>query len=451
MERSPGNPLYRKLKWLAGVAATVATLGAARPFETPSHEPDETSRSASFETKAARFTHLIKDDFPAKASPEDIDPRYSQIKEIEKLVGQKTGNDRLAMAAELGQTREDVYLKKTGWANAGRQEQFNLLLGNKEIREKLMGVEDLTIAEAFSLIKSLITNQPGGSYPEALDQLLQEREELLRTQWVGPNTGKVIIFSYAAGDAGANFRGPELAALSRRIMNAKGSQPRRVALIETARPGDENKINENAGVRLIDEINAAADTVTDDDDGVTIIINSHANEDKIAIDLTDRQNPVLFDASDFARAVFNGWAHQRYARKRLQPFNIIFDGCKGKNFIRQFHDELYKIYREPDNDKIVGAAFDELPPVRLVSTSEDDSWVTNLGNDTSGLRALVTPSFQKKIIKEGAIDGRILMHELQPASYLPGGDMTFSIAHGRRLTQVSENDAAEREKRSPVV
>ncbi len=424
-------------KWLRVALAVAALGGAAGAAKNAGAEtPPVDSRIEKQSSQSNKFARLLSEEFPEEAALGEIDPRYTQIDKLQEAADDMdAGAAQGALLAEIEQIKQEVKAG-TGWANKKKQDLFRFLLKNQDIRARLLQEPDLTMADGFSLIKAAIANQGGEDYITKLERAIITRAEFKKAEFMGPATDKVIIFNYAAKDAGTLFDASEWVKLATAALGdkAKDHPEKFIKVINTGELGDNDAVRENATDRLAREIEESPGNVV-------LILNTHGSESEIATDLLDAKKPQTMSAKTFALALLNrlAAAPERLASDpsgHKNSFKAIINACKGSNFFEAVHREMRQAYSALGYDQIFHQQFSELPPLTAVSLSEDYSPVVKLGVKVGPGHGLTSPEYLQKITAAGKLDGSVFL-ELQPLQYEDVGDMKMMQTTGGKMEQFS--------------
>jgi hypothetical protein len=207
---------------LSKTLRSLGLIGALAGGAKYAHDHTEMAKVAASETKDIwnklspedKFALPSTGNLPSEALPEDIEPRLNQIKNYRKLLQKESTDpnsiDKSKKIGEWINALQEGVDKKEGWADPVKQTEFNLLLKDKRVR-KILESQDLTMADAFSLIKSTISNsKPGVEPKDILNELINDRQKIAETNFIDHNTEQVIIFSSATPQDKENLKAKNL-------------------------------------------------------------------------------------------------------------------------------------------------------------------------------------------------------------------------------------------------
>ena len=443
---------------VGNVLKTIGLVGALAGGAKYANEHTEVSKVSASETQNSwnnsdsedKFEMGIKGNLPKEAKPEDIDPRFYQVNELKRELYEKgidvskdltaSAKSKLKYDEELKLLYNEMLLlqngldTETGWANKAKQRKFNELLKNPEIRSILSAREDLTMADAFSLIKSEVNSEGTKNPQENFKDLLEKRDELAKTNFISPTTEQVIIFDYDDGSGNeSDFKGKKLAETAKIALGSKAEKKpdnfiktitTRNVDLDSATPGEE-----------------LTKAIGDSPDNTTLYLSTHSDKSGILIGKSADGKPQLLAMDGFASAFLNRLltSYQSKgsegAKNSLKNMKIIIDGCSGYNLSKHIVDRMKTLYND-GYATAVGLPFEDIALPTIVTMAGDSSPVVL--SETSGSRALTSDSYLEKIKKAGGLTGQILF-DLQSESYLSGGDMGFFISDHGVLKEISSN------------
>jgi hypothetical protein len=411
----------------------------------------------NLEDADTKFALPIKGNLPKVADRADIEPRFYQVDELKRELyanGIDVSKNLTSLAKSKLQHEEGLKLlynemlllqhgldTETGWANKAKQRLFNDLLKNPNIRSILTTRPDLTMADAFSLIKSTVNNEDGRNPDVVIKEILSQRDKLAETKFISADTEQVIIFDYDDGSGNSNdFKGKKLGEMAKNALGEKAEKDpskfiktitTRAVELENATPGEE----------LVKAIGSSPDNTT-------LYLSTHSDKSGILIGKSADGKPQLLAMDGFASAFLNHLLSSYQtrgaegAKNSLGNMKIIIDGCSGYNLSKNIIDRMKTLYDE-GYAQTIGVPFEKISLPTIVTMAGDASPIVL--RETSGSRALTNDTYQKMIKSEGALTGRMLF-QLQSESYITGGDMGFFISDHGKLKEVSSNQKTQKSR-----
>jgi hypothetical protein len=433
---------------------TVGLLGALAGGAKYTSEHTEMSKVSASETHDSwnglpaekKFVLPVAGNLPSEALVKDIEPRLIQIEKFKERLTNKNGRSEsigFTSKSSLGDQSEKIQdwiaalqegiNKEEGWANPEKQGRFNQLLKDGDIR-RILESGNFTMADAFSLIKSTISNsRPGVEPKDILNELIEERQKLAKTNFIDHNTEQVIIFSNTTPEEKGKFKGDELGKMATEALGEKAIQnPNKY--IKQIEAGIIKNINEQSpGEKLVRAIEESPDNTL-------IYISTHAEKTGIMAGVSKDGKPQMLNIDGFATAFLNrilqkSLKGEKNATDSSGSIKIIIDGCYGYNLAGNIAKKMEELYNASYKEQI-GVNFENLKLPTIVTMAGDSSPVVL--DKTSGSRALTSSPYLKMIRKEGALTGGMLL-KLQSESYATGGDMGFFISDHGKLKEISSN------------
>ncbi len=455
----PPSPWQRMKKKAGGVLKALGLIGALAGGAKYAHEHTEVAKAGAVENQNAwnnlegsdaKFTLPIKGNLPKVADRADIEPRFYQVDELKRELyanGIDVSKNLTSLAKSKLQNDEGLKLlynemlllqhgldTETGWANKTKQRLFNDLLKNPNIRSILTTRPDLTMADAFSLIKSTVNNEDGRNPEVVIKEILSQRDKLAETKFISPDTEQVIIFDYDDGSGNGNdFKGKKLGEMAKNALGEKAEK-------------NPSKFIKSISTRGIDLENATAgeeliNAIGNSPDNSTLYLSTHADKSGIVIGKSADGKQQFLATDGFASAFLNRLLTSYQSRgaegakDSLGNMKIIIDGCSGYNLSKNIIDRMKTLYNE-GYAQTIGVPFERISLPIIVTMAGDASPVVL--SETSGSRALTNDSYQKMIKSERALTGNMLLG-LQSESYVKGGDMGFFISDHGKLKEISSN------------
>lgn len=365
---------------------------------------------------------------------EEIDPRLGQM--------------------ERGDVSENI-LANEGWTNKKRQEAFKKILEDADVRN-LVEHSDCTLAEVYSLIKSMMAQESGNvgshvSLKERTKRLLLEREEMKKRVFMGKELDQLIIYNFVPktdSEKEAQFDRKHLLdalalATMRRTDNGIPETDENIKKRVTRIQSSDSTISEPETGRSMSPTTRMRDAIRESRGKSTIYFNNHGGQRK-----QYTESGEMISASDLAHELLSRLENTKNARS-LQDMNIIFNSCFSYDFAKKVEQVMRVYYKEerfpdPKNpstaisyEAYFQKSFDQIPLPTIVTIAQEGSYGYG-----SMLKSLETN--RKAIEKEGKLTGAMLMRRIQP-EYYPDADMAFFSGKKGGLLEVGVNEVKESE------
>lgn len=302
----------------------------------------------------------------------------------------------------LHQTDKDTLLSHPGWSERRRKAAFKQLAQDQAFIQ-LAKSNDLTLAEYFSLIKSVINEKEEGS-DSLLDiatRHLQMRREFLQKELAGPRTEQAICFY---GRDENMFQGADEGGWNQ-ILRTSGVAESRIVTHGT----NTQTTPEQTKTNLFQSIaNSHGETV--------ITFDTHGSPQALLVD--KMQGNQLLSSTELASALIDRLIVQQDS-DTLGKVTVMIDACYSNDFAKQLKRDIYRIWTSAANRPFTHERI-KLPTI--ISASQQAAMSFKPANMEPMLKTMTDG-----IRKDGALTGARLLRNVQPASY-PLQDMTFFAA-----------------------
>jgi hypothetical protein len=386
-------------------------------------------------------THLR--DFAPSASDikgENIDPRIG-------LAAQE--NTAVAPAAL------ESILENSGWATAERIKDFRRLSDDPEIRAQAVAA-DLTVAEYFSLLKATVKEVDALKTPEgraavasdpAFKQvletekldipaerraelvakvLLEKRETFARVEVLGASTKNLIVMT-GRDRASKDGKGNPVNTFDGKKWNelAKAAHVPDSAVQSLDADSMEPK---DVATGLIRAIGAS--------EGETVVaLDTHGSPESIAVS-NDADTRMTLKAGAIAHALTER-LRKSGNKDSLSQVTIILDSCSGYDFANALTKDIRAEWSDdaPKNGWAAKVKASDIAMPRIITMAQEGS----VGIVGYGIGETLRNSQLKGIEKDGAITGKRLLQNVQPATY-KSNDMTFFLPQKGSLLEIGANE-----------
>ncbi len=417
--------MYSALKNMDGLGVFYAALDAAsvRPGQSGALKSDNVWRRDRMRVRAADYLPEGK-----KIPDLDVDPRLGQLHGIADNTG-----DTYAKGSAARSIRSNK-----SWASEERYALFTKTMDDPEIRQMLQA-SDMTLAEAYSAIKAGLRAEgftgDQKKVREKVAETLAAREQFKTKEILGKNTDKFLYFNHPAKSEDRSVSDESTVALAEYMQQLHGNNDVAVelqnenglysvdgssAILDGA--SYEEALAVTSGARILKALKETRGNVT-------VMFNTHGEEDKIAISEKAKDH-VWLSSGDIAKSLIDRVEDEENPQA-LAGMNIIIATCYGHDFGKKLGAKLASEFERRLGKPAAELAMPTvITPAQEGSVSYEDGMTKEIADNKMVFK------------KAGALTGEFLLRRVQPRSYHYGDLTVFSGENAADWKEVAATEDA---------